>query len=286
MKYFAVWRRLILLLLVIGVQPFAYAKTLNVSWAESPKEAYPLGLLKLALSYSDTQYTYKKTSELLTQGKQVNEVKSGGMDVAWLGTSQQLEQELLPIRIPVYRGLLGHRIFIIRAGDQARFDNITTLAQLKQVPLGQGRFWADAGILKAAGFNVVTATKYDGLFYMLDGGRFDAFPRGVHEPWSELKQFNNLPLTTEQKLMVIYPMPMYFFVNKNNKALAAEIRNGLEKAIADGSFEQYFFNNPMIQDVLQKAHLKQRRAFRINNPDLSPETPLDRQELWFDYKNY
>lgn len=45
---------------------------------------------------------------------------------------------------------------------------------------------------------------------MLDGGRFAAYPRGVHEPWSEIAGRPELELAVEKKLMLAYKMPMYF----------------------------------------------------------------------------
>ena len=74
---------------------------------------------------------------------------------------------------------MNHRLFFIRQGDQARFDNIKTLEDLKQIRFGQGRSWQDASILENAGLNVVKATKKPSLYHMLDGGRFDAFPPGA-----------------------------------------------------------------------------------------------------------
>jgi len=72
---------------------------------------------------------------------------------------------------------------------------------------------------------------------MVDGGRFDAFSRGVNEPWGELVQRPELDLTVEKRLVVEYKMPMYFFVNNNNVQLAAAIESGLMKMIDDGSFD-------------------------------------------------
>ena len=34
-------------------------------------------------------------------------------------------------------------------------------------------------------------------------------------------------------------------------------------------------------DLIRKARLDQRRVIRLANPQLGPETPLARQELWF-----
>jgi hypothetical protein len=58
------------------------------------------------------------------------------------------------------------------------------------------------------------------------------------------------------------------------------VEQGLNQMIKDGSFDTHFRNykNPLIE----RAHLKTRRLFRIPNPYLSPETPLARKELWYD----
>ena len=60
------------------------------------------------------------------------------------------------------------------------------------------------------------------------------------------------------------------------------MENGLEAAIADGSFDQYFFNSPEVKEALTKANLSKRRAFRIDNPFLPKATPLNRKELFLD----
>lgn len=121
---------------------------------------------------------------------------------------------------------------------------------------------------------------------MVDGGRFDAFSRGVHEPFGELASHPNLKdLTVEKHLMLVYRMPFYLFVSNDNKALARDLEAGLNAAIADGSFDQVFFGDPAVQDVMAKADMKNRRSFFLDNPTLSKETPLDRKELWFDPKS-
>jgi hypothetical protein len=177
---------------------------------------------------------------------------------------------------------MNHRLFFIRQGDQARFDNIKTLEDLKQIRLGQGRSWQDASILESAGLDVVKTTKKPSLYHMLDGGRFDAFPRGANEVWTELSAFPDLKLTVEKNLVLIYPLPTYFFVSHKDPVLAKDIEFGLESAIKDGAFNKYFYGSPEVQEALGKADLGNRRAIRINNPYLPKATPLDRKELWLD----
>jgi len=77
-------------------------------------------------------------------------------------------------------------------------------------------------------------------------------------------------------------MPFYFFVSPENKVLAKIIETGLERAIANGEFDKVFYGDKAIQDVLQKANMKNRTLFKLDNPLLSKETPVNRPELWFD----
>jgi hypothetical protein len=85
--------------------------------------------------------------------------------------------------------------------------------------------------------------------------------------------------------MLVYRMPFYLFTGKQNKKLAADLELGLNRAIADGSFDKIFYSDPMVKAVLEKANLEERLVFNLDNPTLPKETPLDRPELWLDIKN-
>ncbi len=260
----------------------AEKKTVVTNMKSNVQTDYMNGLLKLALSYSNKEYNYSTTSEVYSRPRVMESVKSGSISVMWGGTSEEMERDFIPIRIDAYRGLMNHRLFFIREGDQARFDQINTLDDLKKVKFGQGRSWQDASILEGAGLHVIKATKKPSLYYMLDGGRFDAFPRGANEVWTELAAFPDLKLTVEKNLVLIYPLPTYFFVSPKDPALAKDIEFGLESAIKDGAFDRYFYNSSEVKEALGKADLKNRRAIRIANPYLPKATPLDRKELWLD----
>ncbi|KMT64279.1 diguanylate cyclase [Catenovulum maritimum] len=249
------------------------------------KEAYQFGLLKLALSYDKgNDYIFQESKRYIPQTSMIEQLKTNKLDVAWTGTSKELENSLTPIRIPLYKGLLGHRIFIIREGNQAKFDQIKSLSELKSLTAAQERSWADTAILRSAGIKVYGTRTYENLFHMLEGGRYDYLPRGVHEPWAEIASRPELPLTVEKNLLVKYPMPAYFFVNKENQALAQAIYSGLDAAINDGTFNDYFFNNPMIQDVIEKANIEHRLVFEIENPSIPEQTPFQDKRLWLDTK--
>lgn len=249
-----------------------------------PNAAYAIKMIKLAIDHIDTKYKVEVIKDNFSQTRQNEEVRTNGaINVVWTSSEASIESQMNPIRICLFKGLLGYRIFIIHKKNQYKYDQVKTLDDLKKLTIGQGKTWGDTKILEASGFNIIKSTKYPNLFYMLDGERFDGFSRGVHEPFGELALRPELPdLTVEKNLMLVYRMPFYLFTSNENKKLANDLLTGLERAVADGSFDQTFLNDPSIQDVIAKANMKNRKAFYIENPLLSKETPLDRKELWFD----
>jgi ABC-type amino acid transport substrate-binding protein len=252
-----------------------------------PNAAYVIKLIKLAIEHIDTQYNVEINKEAFTQAKVNEEVRTNGiLDVVWTTADAEIEKTLLPIRIPLLKGLLGYRIFIIHKDNQYKFKQINTMEDLKKITIGQGRTWTDAKILEANGLQVIKSNKYPNLFYMLDGARFDAFARGVNEPFGELAQRPEMKdLMVEETLLISYKMPFYLFVSPDNKQLAKDLELGLNRAIADGSFDKVFYSDPNIKDVLEKANMKNRKVFYLENPFLTKETPLNRTELWFDPKS-
>jgi hypothetical protein len=274
------------LIALICTTATADEQVIRVNNFSDPNAAYAINMLRLALSHIDKPYRIDISTKDMTQARVNEEVRIGGdLDLAWTSSDAKMEATVLPIRIPLFKGLLGYRILIINKHDQAKFDRVETLEDLKQLTFGQGRTWADTNILESNGFTVIKTNKYPSLFYMVEGGRFDAFPRGVHEPFGELAQRPELELAVEKNLMLAYKMPFYLFVSKNNPGLANDIETGFNRAIANGSFDEAFMNAPEVKDVIEKANMKHRKVFYIDNPTLSPETPLDRAELWFDPKD-
>jgi ABC-type amino acid transport substrate-binding protein len=243
---------------------------------------YVLQVLQLVLSKTGTDYRIELAGAPMNQERQVQELEAGRtIDVGPIPSSAEREARLLPIRIPLNKGLLGWRLGLIRKGDKGMFAGVTTLDDLKRVRLAQGQEWPDTQILQANGIPVITAPKYEGLFKMLTGKRFDYFPRSTMEIWDE--QENNADsLEVEPHLALHYFYDSYFMVNRNNTKLANALRDGFEKAIADGSFDKIF--QQYFGERLRKARLETRTVIELRNPLLTPGTPSDRPELWYDAK--
>ena len=198
--------------------------------------------------------------------------------VIWTMTDKKREQQLRPIRIPLFKGLFGYRVLLIRTGEQARFDGIQQLGELAKLLAGQGTHWPDTDVMLHNGLRVTTSETTESLFRMLSAGRFDYFPRGISEAWFELAQRNEKGLVVEQNLLLHYPTAIYYFVNQENEALARRIESGLETLIDNGQFDQFFYHHPRISSGLDKLH--GRTILTLENPDLPEALPLNHPRYW------
>jgi hypothetical protein len=197
-------------------------------------------------------------------------------------TSMEREKTLLPIRIPLDKGLTGYRVFLIQAATQEKLATVRTLTDLKAFSIGQGAQWVDTDILRAAGLTVVTGGNYATLFNMLETGRFDLFSRGVNEVGQEFTSgvLTNSQLAVEKNLILYYPLPRYFFFPRTPEGalLAERVETGLRSLIKNGEFERRY--QVFKKDVLKGLKLSGRHLFTIANPSLSPQTPLTDSTLW------
>ena len=151
---------------------------------------------------------------LLSDKTPLDNKKDSGILTVILGIgTEEREKNLLPVRIPLDKGLLGYRIFIINKANQSNFLQINTLKDLQKYKVGQQLGWGDIEVWKANGFKVETVNNYEGLFNVLLSGRYDIFPRGILEAENEINSRKaKMPdLAIEKKLMVYYPWPRYFF---------------------------------------------------------------------------
>lgn len=250
---------------------------------------YHTELLKEALRVTTDKHGEVEVIPAKTHMNEIRVIKClandcGDIDVLYRPTSESLEKELTPVLIPLDKGLLGYRIFLIREDMQPTFSKIENLDQLKKFSVGQGASWGDVEIYLYNRFEMVTGTNYEGLFKMLLAKRFDFFPRGVEEaPVEYDARKDELPgLHVEETILLYYPFPRYmWFANSaRGKRLAQRVHEGLEMMIKDGAFDRLFHEHK--GEAIRRANLKNRRIFKIENPFLPPTAPLGRSELWYD----
>lgn len=252
-----------------------------LAWAQAPAIVYPgtspddlrvnyyLRLLDLALKKSGGPYQLQPAGQAMVSPRVVQQMENNGaIDVTWSPTSPDLEQRLLPVRIPIDKGVLGWRLLLIKKSDRARFAQIHSRYQLQALAAGLQRDWSDTTILRANSLPVVPAGLYQPMFQMLAGDRFQYFPRSVIEIWDEERQHAHLGLEVEPHLALHYPVQTYFFVSKHNPALARRLERGLRLAIKDGSFDALFQQSN--GDFIRRARLGSRTVFELHNPLYAP----------------
>lgn len=248
---------------------------------------YTWQVLRTALERTRKEYGdfEMKATSRMSESRQIHEMKSAALHINTmiLPSRNTLLNVLVPVRIPVDRGLLGFRVFLIRAEDQPRFDAINSLEALRAITIGQGFDWVDLKILGDAGLQVESGPSYEGLFSMLMARRFDAFSRSITEADHELAERKaQMPdMAIEKHLLLYYPMPAYFWFpnTADGKLRAKRVETGLMAMIADGSLKRMFFNK--YGSVIQKLNIKQRRLIRIENSQLGPDEPLKDVKLWY-----
>lgn len=245
---------------------------------------YFVRLLRLALEASkapDEKIELVFAPEVLTQARSIAEVQKGRQNsVFWTVTNKEREQNLHPIRVPLFKGLLGYRMLVIRSQDAASFAQVKTLADLGKFSAGQGAQWPDTNILLANQLPVVRGVSRDGLYKMLLGKRFDYFPRGITEIISEGELIPSRGLMIEPRLILHYPSAMYFFVNKANRDLAGRLERGLATLVASGEFDRLFHSLPRVQWAMEQLRQQDHLILELSNPDMPAETPLDDSRYW------
>jgi len=283
----------IIIVLVLSMISLSSAQTTRIFYCPAPESKddsrfnYAIELLDLALNKTVSSGRSFKLAPAVNMnvGRAIDYLKRGDeetVNVIWTTTSKEREMLMLPIRIPIRKGLLGYRIFLIKKQDKNKFASIKNIEELKKLKVGQGHIWNDVKIFQANGFRLVKGSSYEGLFEMLCRGRFDYFSRGINEAPNEYEARKvKLPnLRVEETILLYYPWPKYFFTSKKNPALAKQIELGLEKMIQDGSFDKHFIKYH--HDDIRKANLQKRKIFILSNPLLPSTAPLDKKELWFD----
>lgn len=243
------------------------------------RSRYPLRLLELALARSDKDYRIDIAPLRMQQGRALLLLeKNEGIDIVSTMTSSEREARLQAIRIPIDKGLIGWRLLLVEKAKLGQMGQLRTAADLKPFSAGQGSDWPDTAILRANGLTVYGTSSYESLFSMLESGRIDYFPRSVTEIWSEVNLHSKL-LAVEPGIVLRYPTAIYFFVRKDDTALAADVSAGLEKMIADGSFDKVF--QEFYGDMIRRAGLRERHAIELRNPLMPDSMPVARKNLWF-----
>jgi len=279
-------RLTLILVLVINFSTFASnVKILGAQSTEDISHIYIIKLLQLALDKSKHLHGQQSLHILanaeITQGRSIRLLNDNFVDVHWAGSNIEREKYLLPIRFPLFKGLLGYRVSIIYKDNLTLFQKLTP-KKLKKLIACQGAHWPDSDILEFNQYKVMRVPRFDLMFKMVNQKRCDYFPRAIFEGYAELKaaqeQYPNLIMFDE--VILHYNFPMYFFVNKQNPKLAEQIHYGLQQALNDGSIKEMFRKDITMEYLFPLNKWQSKQFYNLKNPYLPELTPINDPLLW------
>jgi hypothetical protein len=269
----------------VAADQVQYIHTLGPQSVQEASHAYYQDLLALVLKNTEAEFGKAAILELPppAQGDMHYLLMKGDViDLHRFGTDLKAEQDLLPIRVPLLAGGLGWRGLMIRKADAAAFSQLDSLSQLKNLTACQGHTWPDSTILEHAGLNVLRVDGYDQMLQMLSKKRCDYFPRSIFEGPAEVRQFSrHYPdLYFDTDILLKYPYAMYFFVKKDNVALATRLERGLSELALSGKLQQFMQQHPVTRHVFPLSQFNDSLVFNLVNPVLPEKTPVTQPAYW------
>jgi hypothetical protein len=245
---------------------------------------YNLSLLRLALAKTKNEGIYKVIYQesKLSQREALKSLRDASLLLVVPTMTDRYRQKVfLPIKIPLYKGLFGVRLLMMREVNAEKLSVADNIEELQNFSFGQGFDWPDTQILRANNFDVDEYRTKDELFEALNKNEFDFFPRSVAEIWPELEQRESLNFTWHKGAYFYYPTAIYFFTQNTDagQALSERLERGLNIALDDGSFDQLF--NSYLSEYINRAELDSLKIIHLKNPLLPEGVPLGDEKYWY-----
>lgn len=255
----------------------------DVVFGGSETSSYYYNVLKHALAYfpeKNYQVTHVNDKSMGKARRLKMLETNQKIDVLSGTATAQRENQFQAIYFPLLKGLKGWRLPLINKKSPELFAQVNSLDEFKKLVPAQFHSWTAAKILEHNGVKVTKAYNHQGVILMLDKERVDYIPRSILDVSRILSRYQDLNLMLDPHVIIKYPNAYYFYVNKNNKALAQDIMQGLEMALHDGSFDQLF--RQTYGPIISQFNLQNRKVIQLTNPYLLTTMPVQRAELWAD----
>lgn len=242
----------------------------KVRYIGQARTDYYVELLQLALSYPSGQAYQLVPSGLDLPKKRAFDLMNSqqGIDVMFGSATVGRMTSYRAVPFSVLQGLNGYRVALVHQDNASLLSQVHSRQRLAELRAGQFVSWSDSEILRANGLQLDTSADLAGLYGMLQRGRIDYLPLSVVEVRQELEKQGNAALVIDAHLLLYYPTATYFYVARDNEALASALLQGLQQAKADGRFAQLFAR--YFAADLTRLNLHGRQLIRLHNPLLPP----------------
>ncbi len=237
------------------------------------RDSFLQKLLVLALEATGHGVELERVRGLGTSAR-LQALVDNTLDVANCGSVNTPGKEVLVLRSPIRRGLLGLRLLLVTQERQAEFLRLRTLEQLKRYRMGYGQDWVDRQRLQDLGFKLDTSVPYADMFRALAQGKLDVLNRGVNEVWAEVDH----PLLVPTKIVVLprialfYPLDDYFCINPRQPQLRDALAEGMKRIRQDRRYGQLF--RAAFGRSLERADLGRRVVWSVAGYGIDADTPL------------
>jgi hypothetical protein len=277
---------LVALLGLLAMPTAVPAKTLRVCQSDPARYAYRQALVRQILLKTQTPGAAADTLQPYADGPDPSQdrclalLRQRSVDLVYLPPSPERLAEFDVIPFDLHQGLLGYRLLLIHRRDAARFSQVQSLDDLRQLSGGFGRQWSDYRLFELNRLPVVGASNAETLLAMLEAGRFHYFHRGLHEAWAELAQHaDKTGLMVEPHLALVYHNPVYLMFNKADGALRRRFEQGLAQMRNDGSLQALF--KASFGASIARAQLHRRRLIRLDTGTLpAAEAAASERPFW------
>jgi hypothetical protein len=239
---------------------------------------YPYALLRAALDAAAWPHQLLAREGMNHARARVELLRPDGLlDIMVAMGSRTLAEQLHWVPVPLYRGLFGWRLLLVKQGQAKRLAGIKSLDDLRALRFLQGADWPDTEILRANGLHVETASQTPSLHKMLEAGRGDCFPRGVPEVWRELNE-NAGRFEVVPGLALHYRADLFFFVRRTDTELAQALTRGLTLLQRNGKHDALLLAHHGA--ALTRSQLPQRRVIELPNDLLGTRLAGESPALW------
>ncbi len=190
---------------------------------------YFVDLLEQSLRAQGHEPSFRVIEDL-PQSRVVYMVTHGDLSLTWLLQTRERDESLIPVKVGLTNGLIGHRVLLIPPDAQNIYNQVRSLSDFRALnKIGVfGKNWFDVKVWK---YNQLRYFEREGSWekaykQVASGNRgVDYFSRGIFEVVEEADQHPYLKI--EDKLLFIYDRDFRFYLS----ASAVQYKQAIEESL-------------------------------------------------------
>lgn len=240
-------------------------------WQDNVERPQTLDFIKLALLKTVGQSDSSMITATKVDGYQnaFDTLELGDeLDVMVSAINSDFESRSLPIYIPLDRGLLGFRVCVVDSHRKAQYESLGSKQDFnsQNIKVGLGYGWPDYEIMQANHISVTGFGSSADIYAALKSQEIDCYSRSVGEVLNEPLDEGEIEIETDVGLL--YPLTDIIYVSQNKPKLHAQLLEGLEIAIEDGSFKALIDKH--YGNSLSNVNFYFRNLIIMDNPTITP----------------